>query len=178
MLRTILATLAALWLLAAAAPGAPAQVPLPLPVNGDFSLGTVNWGPEGLAAIGGGVARIGQPDCYGAEPAGVIGDISTVLGQPTLRASMAYDYRVTTSDGLAGDGLRVVVIDPLTGVRDAVDVFNPNHAQGVCGTFTGHRQVPLPNPLPAYARLEFHVWGDATGDRFLAEIDNVRLVVG
>lgn len=175
MLRTILATLAALLVLATAAP---AQVPVPLPVNGDFSLGSANWGPEGLATIGGGVARIGQPDCYGGEPGGVIGDISTLLGQPTLRASLGYDYRITTSDGLPGDGLRVVIIDPVRGVRTAVDVFNPNQAQGVCGTFTGHREVPLPGPLPAYARLEFHVWGDATGDRFLAEIDNVRLVVG
>lgn len=176
MLRITFGALGALLLLAGAGP---AQAPLPLPVNGDFTNGSLNWGAEGYAAVSAGQGLVGQPGCFGGEAAFVIGRLATIAGVPLAKGfTVAYDYTIVTSDADLLDALRLVAISPATGERVALDIFNPNPAPGTCGTFAGQRTIVVPQLNAAaftYARLEFHVWGDGEGDLFHAAVDNVQL---
>lgn len=151
--------------------------PLALPLNGDFAQGSFNWERIGLADVADGRGLVGQAGCFGSEPAAVIARLTTIVGVPSAGLwELHYDYRITTSDAVLGDGLRVVAIDPAFGDRINLDMVNPHTEQGVCGVHEGHRAVHVPY-VSGDLRIEFHVWGDATGDRFLAEIDNVRVVL-
>lgn len=173
-MRTEPLALAAALLLGPAVQGAP----VPLPLNGDFSQEGLNWAAEGEAWVAEGQGHVGEPGCSGPEGAGVIGRLATIAGIPAAPGLvLAYDYAIETSDALPGDGLRVVAISPASGARVAVDIFNPNTEQDACGRFEGRRMVSLDGLDVdfAYARIEFHVWGDASGDRFVAHVDNVAL---